>query len=107
MNQPDIRNIKGLFYFTITSVWVNHSITTTVRHKNRLYPYTAFNILQFGQNVQGKAIGLPSSPIPTIHEVPKGKHQAQHLHDPSATSQSLQSGRAEGRGKVKVNPRLV
>lgn len=41
--------------------------------------HTALNILQFWQNVQGEAVGLPTRPITSVHEVAKSQHQAKHL----------------------------
>ncbi len=41
--------------------------------------HTALNVLQFWQNVQGEAVGLPSRPITSVHEVAKSQHQAKHL----------------------------
>lgn len=41
--------------------------------------HTALNVLQFWQNVQGEAVGLPSRPITSVHEVAKSQHEAKHL----------------------------
>lgn len=51
--------------------------------------HTALNVLQFWQNVQGEAIGLPSGTITSVHEVAKSKHQAEHLQYTLTTLERL------------------
>ena len=51
--------------------------------------HTALNVLQFWQNVQGEAVGLPSRPITSVHVVAKSQHQAEHLQYTLGTLQRL------------------
>lgn len=51
--------------------------------------HTALNVLQLWQNVQGEAVGLPSRPITSVHEVAKSQHQAKHLQYTLTILQSL------------------
>lgn len=41
--------------------------------------HTALNVLQLWQDVQGEAVGLPSRPVTSVHEVAKSQNQAKHL----------------------------
>lgn len=51
--------------------------------------HTAFNVLQFWQNVQGEAVSLPSRPISSVHKIAKSQHQAEHLQYGLTTLESL------------------
>lgn len=41
--------------------------------------YPALDVLQFGKDLQSKAIRLTSCPVSSIHVVPKGQNQAQDI----------------------------
>lgn len=41
--------------------------------------YPAFNVFELGEDLKAKAVCLASVFAPTIHVVPEGKHQPQHL----------------------------
>ena len=54
-----------------------------------LRPYPAFHILEFGQDVESKAISLPSDPAATVHVIPQSQHQSHHLPHIILLQQSL------------------
>lgn len=41
--------------------------------------YPALNVFELGENVEAKAVCLASVSAPTIHVVPTGKYEPQHL----------------------------
>lgn len=54
-----------------------------------LHPYSALDILQFGQNLQVKSVGLTSDPAASVHVIPQSQYQPQNTLHPRALQQGL------------------
>lgn len=64
--------------------------------------HAALDILQFGQDVQSEAVGLPPGAVAAVHEVAESQHQPEHLQHRLARLQSLGACRAQRRQRVSV-----
>lgn len=56
-----------------------------------LVPYSALDILQFGQNLQAEAVSLTSDPAASVHVIPQGQHQPQNTFHPRALQECLKT----------------
>lgn len=64
--------------------------------------HAALDVLQFGQDVQGEAVGLPPRAVTAVHEVAESQDQPEHLQHGLAGLQSLGAHSAKRRHPVRV-----
>lgn len=100
-NQMKIE-IRKLAYSALKQYITGPVFTLGDTHRFARWTHAALDVLQFGQDLQGEAVGLPPRAVSAVHEVAESQDQAEHLQHGLAGLQSLGARSAKRRQPVKA-----
>lgn len=69
-----MKRMKRTIYIIIIYYLLFSKVKVFLNNKVMIKSYSAFHVLQFGQNLQAKAISLTSDPAASVHVVPQSQN---------------------------------